>query len=115
MEQYAHSLFDYEVATENAIQNQRGFETTTHMLGEILYSSLRKTYLAIVREEILARDGSFEPSWGIRKLSGELKEMEIARQLKEIKQKTGNENPKPEDLNKKSFVSLCGGAEQYNE
>jgi hypothetical protein len=43
------------------------------MLGEILYSSLRKTHLAIVREEILARDGSFEPSWGIRKLSGELK------------------------------------------
>jgi hypothetical protein len=41
--------------------------------------------------------------------------MEIARQLKEIKQKTGNENPKPEDLNEKSFVPLCGGAEQYNE
>ena len=59
IEQYSQILFLAKLSKpQNTMQQQTGFDTTTHMLGKILYSSLRVIHIPLVREEILFLAGT---------------------------------------------------------
>ena len=96
------------------MQHQTGVDTTTHMLGEILYSSLRVIHIPLVRDKISFRAGTFDNSLSIRALILILKDLDLAAQKKLILDQTGNTNPKKEDLNEKSFLPLCTSGSSYN-
>ena len=89
IERYSHILFLTEPSKpQNAMQQQTGFDTTTHMLGQILYSSLRVIHIPLVRDEILFHAGKFDNSLSIRALVLILKELDLAAQKKLILDQT---------------------------
>ena len=115
IERYSHILFLTEPSKpQNAMQQQTGFDTTTHMLGQILYSSLRVIHIPLVRDEISFRAGTFDNSLSIRALVLILKGLDLAAQKKLILDQTGNTNPKKEDLKEKSFLPMCSSGSSYN-
>ena len=49
IEKYAQVLFfDVPIPVTNAIQRQRGIDSTTHMCGEVLYSATRIVHIPLI-------------------------------------------------------------------
>ena len=97
----------------NAVQRQTGVDITTHMKGEIPYSSLRIIHIPLVREELTFRGEIFDEKESITKSVKQLKESNIQAQKVEIEARTGNKNPKESDLQLKVFLPLCRSADAY--
>ena len=112
-EVYANHLFADTTTTKNATQKQRGFDTTVCMKGEILYSSFRTSHVPLVRAEIISRGGVFEARWKIKKLVSVLCEIVVEEQKKEIQETTGNNSPKEEELNRKSFFPISRPRDEW--
>ena len=106
-------LSDIPYPAPNAIQRQKGIESTSHMRGEVIYSKLRIVHIALVWEELLFRGVQFEKEWSIKKLVQCLKEGDIASQKIVIEGETGNTNPKESELKTKSFLPLSRSADAY--
>jgi len=114
IEEYSQILLsDTPYPAPNAIQRQKGIESTSHMRGEVIYSKLRIVHIALVREELLFRGVQFEKEWSIKKLVQCLKEGDIASQKIVIEGETGNTNPKESELKTKSFLPLSRSADAY--
>ena len=74
IEGYATSAYaDAPLRQFNSIQNQKGFDVTNHMRGEVPYSSLRILHIPFIREELEMRGVIFDIGWSIKKLATALK------------------------------------------
>ena len=113
IERYAAILSNPVGASRNAIQSQSGFETTSHMKGEVTYSKLGKRHVSLVQQEIVFRGHTFDAKDGIRKLSQQLKTIDVERQKKHLIHTTGNENPDENLFNMKAYLPLHGNADVY--
>ena len=91
----------------NAIQRAKGVDTTSHMKGEIAYSTLRVVHIPLVREEMTFRGLQYDDKMSIKALVKVLKEHDIAAQ-KETNDITANE------INNKTFTPLRRSAEAYD-
>ena len=83
------------------MQRHTSFDTTKHMRGELIYSSLRVLHLLLVREKITFHGVIFDPSLRIKALVLILKGINLAAQQDTICEKTGNIDPNMADLNDK--------------
>ena len=68
IEKYAHVLLSDAPMPLNAIQRQTGIDTTTHMYGEVLYSSTRIVHIPLIQQELTVRGVAFEQAWSIKRL-----------------------------------------------
>ena len=113
VEKYAAVLNETTSARPNAIQNQTGFEPTTHMKGEVTYSKLGTKHVMLVREEIVFRGHIFDNKDGIRKLSTHLQAIDRELQVQHLVGTTGNANPDEDLINTKAYRPLCRRAAIY--
>ena len=91
----------------NTIQRSKGVDTTSHMKGEIAYSSLCIVHIPLVREEMTFRGVQYDDKMSIKALVKALMEHDIAAQ-KETNDITANE------INNKTFTPLRRSAEAYD-
>ena len=112
-EKYAAVLNETTAARPNAIQNQTGFEPTSHMKGEVTYSKLGTKYVMLVREEIELRGHIFYNKDGIRKLSKHLQAIDRELQVQHLVGTIGNANPDENVINTKAYRPLCRRAAVY--
>ena len=66
-----------------------------------------------MQEEIEFCRRSYEKKDGIRKLSKQLRALDIAQQKQQILETTGNTNPGKEMLNEVAYLPLCHSATEY--
>ena len=114
VENYAHILLsDAPIPIRNAIQRQRGIDTTTHMCGEVLYSATRIIHIPLIRQELTARGVAFEQSWSIKGLVSLLKDNDTSTQRIALE---GNTRETVDDsrINSKSFLPIATTADRYN-
>ena len=90
----------------NAIQRAKGVDSTSHMLGEIAYSSLRVIHIPLIEEEMTFRGVLFEDKMKIKALVKLLKQHDIAAQNETNK---GTQN----ETNTTTFTPLRRSAEAY--
>ena len=90
----------------NAIQRAKGVDSTSHMLGEIAYSSLRVIHIPLIEEEMTFRGVLFEDKMKIKALVKLLKQHDIAAQ-NETNEGRRNET------NTTTFTPLRRSAEAY--
>ena len=104
---------NHQDKAENAMQRVTGHDATQHMLGRVQYTKLGTRHLPLVREEIAARGGTYEKKEGIRKLGKTLLALEVIIQKREIREKTGNNEPDDSLINTKTYLPLCQPASEY--
>ena len=113
IEKYAQVLLsDEPMQAPNAIQRQRGIDSTTHMCGEVLYSATRIMHIPLIRQELTARGVAFEQLWSIKKLVGLLRDNDISAQkiaLEGDAPNTANEKA----INSKSFLPIATTVDRY--
>ena len=97
---------------ENAMQRQRGIDTTYNMRGEIPYGRLGTRHISFVQDEIVVRGGSYDKKEGIRKLGKILLQLELTAQKNILKEKTGHE-AEDSECNEKSYLPQCRSADDY--
>ena len=114
VEKYAHILLsDAPIPIRNAIQRQRGIDTTTHMCGEVLYSATRIIHIPLIRQELTARGVAFEQSWSIKRLVSLLKDNDTSAQRIALEGDT-RETADESRINSKSFLPIATTADRYN-
>ena len=113
VERYAAILNQPPEARQNSIQKQSGFEATSHMKGEVIYSKLGTKHVMLVQAEIGFRGHTFDKKDGIRKLGKQLQEIDVERQRKHLIETTGNNAPDEKKINTKAYLPLNCSASVY--
>ena len=113
IERYTAVLSNPVGANWNTIQSRSGFETTSHMKGELTYSKLGKRHVSLVQQEIVFRGHTFYAKDGIRKLSKQLKIIDVERKRKYFIHTIATKNHYDNLLNSKAYLPIHTSAEVY--